>query len=144
MVARAIDLPIIAVGGVSSGTDAIEFMMAGASAVEVCTASILEGQTIYGKIAGEMDDWLDKHEIESVLDIQKQALKHLGNPPQLRDIPIVDLEKCTKCGLCPKSCVYYAITVDKENDLFAIDEEKCQRCGMCISVCPYHALSIDS
>ncbi len=140
-IAKAVSVPVIAVGGVSSGRDAIEFMMAGASAVEVCTASILEGQTVYGRIAGEMEDWLEQHGHESVEDIKGRALKHL-KPVELTEEPVVDLEKCTKCGLCPKSCVYAAITVDKNKDLFFIDEEKCQRCGMCISVCPYHALSI--
>ncbi len=141
-IARAVDLPVIAVGGVTSGVDAIEFMMAGASAVEVCTAAIMEGQTVYGRIAGEMEDWLDAHGYDSVLDIQGKALKHIRDRVELSEAPLVDLEKCTKCGLCPKSCVYGAITVDKKKDIFFIDEEKCQRCGMCISVCPYNALNI--
>ncbi len=143
-IARAVNLPVIAVGGVTHGTDAIEFMMAGASAVEVCTASILEGQTVYGRIAKEMDTWLDEHGYDSVLDIKGKALKHLREPVELKGIPTVDHAKCTRCGLCPKSCVYDAITVDKKENLFVINEEKCQRCGMCISVCPYHALSIDA
>ncbi|MFW9921480.1 MAG: 4Fe-4S binding protein [Candidatus Thorarchaeota archaeon] len=141
-IANTVDLPVIAVGGVSSGTDAIEFVMAGASAVEVCTASIMEGQTVYGQIAGEMEDWLENHGYDSVLDIKGLALKHLGDPVDLTEEPMVDLEKCTLCGLCPKSCVYHAITVDKKKNIFFIDEEKCQRCGMCISVCPYNALSV--
>ncbi|MHA2286968.1 MAG: 4Fe-4S binding protein, partial [Candidatus Thorarchaeota archaeon] len=42
---------------------------------------------------------------------------------------------------CPKSCVYDAITVKKDEGLFSIDSTKCEGCGMCISVCPYFALS---
>lgn len=141
-IARTVKVPVIAVGGVSSGRDAIEFMMAGASAVEVCTAAIMEGDTVYGRIAGEMEEWLDEHSYDSVNDIRGKALKYLSDRVELVEAPVVDLEKCTKCGLCPKSCVYHAITVDKQKDVFFIDEEKCQRCGMCISVCPYHALSI--
>lgn len=141
-IAKATDLPVIAVGGVSSGEDAIEFMMAGASAVEVCTAAILEGHTVYGRIAGEMKTWLESHSYDSVLDVKGMALKHLSDTVILSGPPEVDLDLCTRCGLCPKSCVYDAITVDKSQNLFQIDGEKCQSCGMCISVCPYHALSV--
>jgi ferredoxin len=143
-IAKVTNLPVIAVGGVSTGEDAIEFMMAGASAVQVCTAAILEGQTVYGRIVGEMDRWLDNHGYDSVEDIQGLALKHIKEKVTLDGPPRIDLDLCNRCGLCPKSCVYDAITVDKEQNLFEIDEKKCQSCGMCISVCPYHALSIEN
>lgn len=142
-IASSVDIPVIAVGGVSSGEDAIEFMMAGASAVQVCTAAILEGQTVYGRIAGEISDWLKEHDYNSVSQLIGLALPHLKEEHALRNKPQVNLEKCTRCGLCEKSCVYRAITVNKKEDLFDIDEEKCQRCGMCISVCPFYALSVD-
>ncbi len=142
-IAKVVKIPVIAVGGVSSGEDAIEFIMAGASAVEVCTASILEGQTVYGRIAEEIKDWLSLHDYDSVNDIRGMALKHMKKGITLSKKPRVDLDKCTKCGLCPKSCVYDAITVDKSKDLFHIDDDKCQQCGMCISVCPYDALTIE-
>ena len=63
-------------------------------------------------------------------------------PPE-KSKPVVDLEKCTRCGLCEKSCVYGAIEVIKKENLFEIDDKICQSCGMCISVCPYHALSME-
>jgi dihydroorotate dehydrogenase subfamily 1 len=141
-IASNVDVPVIAVGGVSSGEDAIEFMMAGASVVQVCTAAILEGQTVYGRIAGEISEWLKEHEYEAVGQLIGLALPHLKKKRPLRNKPQVDLEKCTRCGLCEKSCVYDAITVNKKEDLFEINEEKCERCGMCISVCPFYALSI--
>lgn len=143
-IAKSTTLPVIAVGGVSSGEDAIEFMMAGASAVQVCTAAILEGQTVYGRIANEMKSWLGEHSYASVQDVKGIALKHLSRSVTLLGPPKVNLDLCTRCGLCPKSCVYDAITVDKSENLFEIDSEMCQSCGMCISVCPYNALSIDS
>jgi dihydroorotate dehydrogenase (NAD+) catalytic subunit len=50
------DLPIVGVGGVMTGTDAIELIMAGASAVEVGTASFLDPSAV-GHIAHEVSDW---------------------------------------------------------------------------------------
>jgi len=140
-IADAIRLPIIGVGGVMSGEDVIEFLMAGASAVQVCTAAILEGHTVYGKIAGQVEEWLDRHGYSSIQDVQGVALQHLKQGVSLEPPPTVDLDKCTRCGLCEKSCVYGAITVKKSENLFAVDADKCEACGMCISVCPYYALS---
>ena len=42
-IARAVRVPVIGVGGVSHGIDAVEMLMAGASAVQVCTAAIMHG-----------------------------------------------------------------------------------------------------
>jgi dihydroorotate dehydrogenase (NAD+) catalytic subunit len=141
-IAKSVKLPVIGVGGVMKGEDVIEFTMAGASAVQVCTAAILEGDAIYGKIAAETGKWLDERGYDSLDDIRGMALKHIEKGAKLKGPPKVDLEKCTKCALCQKSCVYDAITVDKSQNLFQIDKGRCQACGMCISVCPYHALSL--
>jgi dihydroorotate dehydrogenase subfamily 1 len=142
-IAKAVDLPIIGVGGVMKGEDVVEFSMVGADAVQVCTAAILEGDTVYGKIAAQTNDWLDEHGYNSLQDVKGMALKHIDKGIHLERKPLVDLDKCTRCGLCKKSCVYGAIEVSKQDNLFAIDEEVCQSCGMCISVCPYHALTIE-
>ncbi|NHJ13760.1 MAG: 4Fe-4S dicluster domain-containing protein [Candidatus Thorarchaeota archaeon] len=142
-IARAISKPVIGVGGVTTGKDAIEFFMAGASAVEVCTAAILDGDTVYGRIAKEINEWLDIHEYKAVDDICGLALPYLAKGVSLKPPPRVDLNACTRCGLCEKSCVYHAITVDKAENLFEISREACEGCGMCVSVCPYNALSIE-
>jgi dihydroorotate dehydrogenase subfamily 1 len=76
-IAQAVDLPIVGVGGISRGEDAIEFIMAGASAVQVCTAAILRGPSVYGKIAAQMNDWLDHHGYSSVEDIRGLAVKKM-------------------------------------------------------------------
>jgi len=142
-IAQSVKKPVIGVGGVMNGEDAIEFFMAGASAVQVCTAAILEGDTVYGRIASEVDKWLDEHGYSSVEDVRGMALPHLEKGIVLEPPPKIDRERCTLCGLCRKSCVYHAISIDKAKGLFEIDEEGCEACGMCISVCPHDALSVD-
>ncbi|MBN2229633.1 MAG: 4Fe-4S binding protein [Candidatus Thorarchaeota archaeon] len=140
-IAKVVKIPVIGVGGVMTGEDAIEFFMVGASAVQVCTAAILEGDTVYGKIAGEVEDWLDNHGYTSLEEIRGIALPNLKEGVSLDPPPTVDLERCTRCGLCEKSCVYGAIRVNKAENFFAIDANRCEACGMCVSVCPYYALS---
>lgn len=67
-VANAVNIPIIGMGGVSSGRDAIELMMAGASAVQV-GAAIFTDPLAPVKIIQEMKEFLDNKEISSVCDI---------------------------------------------------------------------------
>lgn len=67
-VANAVNIPVIGMGGVSSGRDAIELMMAGASAVQV-GAAIFTDPYAPVRIVEEMNDFLDKKGISSVRDI---------------------------------------------------------------------------
>lgn len=67
-VANAVKIPVIGMGGVSSGADAIELMMAGASAVQV-GAAIFTDPFAPVKIVDEMNDFLDRKNIASVSDI---------------------------------------------------------------------------
>lgn len=67
-VANAVKIPVIGMGGVSSGCDAIELMMAGASAVQV-GAAIFTDPYAPIKIIDEMNDFLDSKNISSVRDI---------------------------------------------------------------------------
>jgi dihydroorotate dehydrogenase subfamily 1 len=141
-VARAVDLPIIGVGGITRGSDAIEFFMVGASAVGVCTAAILKGPQVYGKIAREIDAWLDAHGYTSVEDVRGLAIQRR----QEREFrthhvpPTINVDTCTGCGLCEASCVYDAIHV--VNDKAELTPEACYGCGLCVTRCPVRALSI--
>ena len=64
------DKPVIGVGGIERGVDALKFFMVGASAVQVCSAAIKDGHAVYGKIAQEMDVWLTEHGYDSVEEIK--------------------------------------------------------------------------
>jgi dihydroorotate dehydrogenase subfamily 1 len=137
-IARAVEIPVIGVGGVSRGIDAVELMMAGASAVQVCTAAILRGPTIFGKIAAELSAWLDAHGHASVREIIGAAVSR-GWPMGRAEIPVVDLDACNGCGVCETSCVYGAIHV--VDGRIALDGERCSRCGLCVTRCRRDALA---
>jgi dihydroorotate dehydrogenase (NAD+) catalytic subunit len=66
--ARAVKIPVIGMGGISSGVDAAEFLMAGASAVEVGTANFWDPASPV-RIAVELDRFLEKHNIASVAEL---------------------------------------------------------------------------
>jgi len=69
------DLPIIGVGGITKAEDVIEYMMAGATAVQIGAGVYYEGEKIFGKICSDLEKWLDEHGYNSIKDIVGIALK---------------------------------------------------------------------
>lgn len=67
-VAHAVQIPVIGLGGISSATDAVEFLLAGASAIEIGTANFLD-PAITVKVAQGINAYLDRHGFKSVKDI---------------------------------------------------------------------------
>lgn len=66
--AHAVKIPVIGMGGIMSGKDALEFMCAGAKAVQVGTANFADALAM-PRIIKEMNDWLDNHNIKDVNEI---------------------------------------------------------------------------
>lgn len=67
-VAHAVKIPVIGLGGIMNGRDAIEFMLAGARAVEIGTANFVD-PTVTMKIIDEIDDYCTRHSIADINDI---------------------------------------------------------------------------
>ena len=67
-VAKAVGIPVVGLGGISNAKDAIEFPMAGATAIEIGTANFLD-PAISIKVRDGIDAWLDAHGCQSVEEI---------------------------------------------------------------------------
>ncbi|MCR4773190.1 MAG: dihydroorotate dehydrogenase [Prevotella sp.] len=67
-VSDAVKIPVIGLGGISTAEDAIEFLMAGASAIEIGTANFIDPATTI-KVRDGINMWLDEHNVKSVKDI---------------------------------------------------------------------------
>jgi len=67
-VAKAVKIPVIGLGGISCVKDAIEFLMAGATAIEIGTANFLD-PAVSIKVRDGINDWLDAHGCQSVSEI---------------------------------------------------------------------------
>ena len=67
-VAQAVNIPIVGLGGIMNATDAIEFIMAGATAIEIGTANFID-PAVTVKVVNGINEWLDNHGVKDVNEI---------------------------------------------------------------------------
>ena len=70
-VAKAVNIPVVGLGGIMNAHDAIEFLLAGASAIEIGTANFVD-PAVTVKVANGINEWLDQHGCKSVGEIVGQ------------------------------------------------------------------------
>lgn len=131
------DLTIIGVGGISSAEDIIEFLLAGADAVQILSAAMIYGKNIYSKILHELPCIMQKYGFKSIEEVKQTKLINLGNI-DVKRLPEIKRNKCTRCGLCENICPYFAI---KLINYPIVKQDKCFSCGLCESSCPVNAIS---
>jgi dihydroorotate dehydrogenase (NAD+) catalytic subunit len=76
---QAVKLPIIGMGGIATVEDALEFILAGAAAVQVGTANFVD-PLIWGKLIGGLGDYMQRHKIGRVSDLVGQVELPTGEP----------------------------------------------------------------
>lgn len=131
------EMPIIGVGGIKNADDVIEFLLAGAEAVQMLSAALLKGKDLYKRIISDLPAALAKYGFSSIEEVKATTLsnpvEYIGKVPKLIE------EKCTKCMLCKNICPYFAIDF---KDKITFDETLCFRCGLCVSKCPVKAITV--
>lgn len=144
-IAASVDLPIVGVGGVSRAEDVLQYIMAGASLVGVCTAGHVNGIRRYSRIIDDLERLLQSLGAESPEQLRGLTLKRIEERKQKGRqavteavVPRVLLENCNGCGNCEKVCVYAAASLVEGRA--KIDPQACVGCGLCLSVCPVDAL----
>ncbi len=131
--------PVVATGGVSSGKDALEMMMAGGTAVGVCSFLLLKGLHGFATLRAELDAELVRAGFSTSASAIGAALPALAAAPGSRRMQLVwSWELCTECGRCVELCPYAARSEPGRSDW-----SKCRLCGLCASVCPTGALLVE-
>ncbi|MBL7213397.1 MAG: tRNA-dihydrouridine synthase [Desulfobacteraceae bacterium] len=147
-VARAVNIPISAVGGVSTWEDVIEYMMIGATTIQICTSIMWHGYDFFKEVLDDLTVYMEREGLDSLEQIRGKALPHIVPIEELaKRRPLmaqVDPEKCinlTKggCELCGDSCFYGAIEFAPK---LILHRENCDGCGLCTEVCPAGALKL--
>jgi len=140
---RKIDLDISAAGGISCAHDAIEYLLVGASTLQIVTEVMWEGFRIIDEFRDGLERFMRYHNFGSVKDFIgignrkiKSSSKNLSRNQQL--ISNISKEKCIGCGKCYVACRdggYEAISFSQERVVEVILDE-CVGCGLCQIVCP--------
>jgi dihydropyrimidine dehydrogenase (NAD+) subunit PreA len=143
---KTIRLPISAAGGITCAQDAMEFLLLGATTVQVATEIMYEGFEIIEDLKDGLQRFMAEHGFETVKDLVGTALpkftqssQDLSRQQQLKSN--VDPDECIGCGRCYVACrdgAYQAISFSAERTV-QIDSEKCVGCGLCKLTCPVPA-----
>ena len=153
-----ITIDISGCSGVRSHMDVIRYLMCGATSVQVCTATMVEGVGVGSEYLEALTLWMTKKGYNSVNEIigiiPKDDSKLRVDPSKWNPIEVprvvggsmpslqvrVNEKRCIKCGWCEQCCPHLAISIDGKTP--AIDDKLCEVCGLCVGVCPMEALSI--
>ena len=136
-------IPLTGIGGIETWRDCVEFLLLGASNIQVTTAIMQYGYRIVEDMISGLSFYMEDYGIKKVEDIVGKALDSIVGADELdRTYKIfvkVNEEKCTGCKRCYVSCFdggHQAIIFDDERRRPEIDEEKCVGCHLCLNVCP--------
>ena len=146
VLARTITIPIIGGGGIRTGSDLAEMLMAGAQMGGACTTLILNGGLPrITEILSELTSVMHHHGCTDIQDLIGKT-KHFLQKRQPKDLvtdpitPSINGDRCTACGDCAHSCGWNAIKI---HDTARINPTHCVGCALCVSICPTHAISLD-
>ncbi len=137
-----VNIPISGIGGISTWRDAVEFLLLGATNVQVCTAVMHYGYRIVEDMIDGLNNYLDEKGFASVNDIIGYSANRVTDWGQLdlnyEVVARVNNEHCIKCNLCYVACedgAHQCFSFD-ENKYPVVDEEECVGCNLCALVCP--------
>jgi dihydroorotate dehydrogenase (fumarate) len=145
-IAGRTDKPVIGIGGVATAEDVLEMLMAGAAAVGLCTAAILNGVAYLTRLNREIKKLLVELKYESPAVVCGAALPNLCRQEVHDRFTFrFNMRSCTACMACVKVCPYQArsLAVEGGDKKMELDEELCRYCGLCASVCPTGALGAE-
>ncbi len=136
------DMPISAIGGVTTWRDAAEFIALGAGNVQVCTAAMTYGFKVVQEMISGLTDWMDSKGYDSLADFQGQATPKVCDWKDLNlnyvSKAVIDQDKCIQCGRCYIACEdtsHQAIDMSDER-IFTVKDDECVACNLCVNVCP--------
>jgi len=159
-------LPISGMGGITTWRDAAEFLLLGASSVQVCTAVMHYGFRIIEDLCDGLSNWMDEKSFASIPEVVGRSLHRVSDFKDLdlsfRAVARIDQQKCIRCDLCYVACndtahqcidlfgkdgkvvqpAAYDIRSSGKEDAVStrpavvVREDDCVGCRLCFNVCP--------
>jgi dihydropyrimidine dehydrogenase (NAD+) subunit PreA len=103
-----IGVPVSGIGGIQAWQDAVEFLLLGASTVQVCTAVMHYGFRLVEQLASGLEGWMLEKGFAKVSDVVGRSLPRLKAWGELdlnyKTVAEIDQKKCVHCGLCYVAC----------------------------------------
>jgi dihydropyrimidine dehydrogenase (NAD+) subunit PreA len=140
-----VQIPISGIGGISNWRDAAEFLLLGATTVQVCTAVMKYGFRIVEDMIDGLSNYLDEKGFRSVGEIIGRSLPAVSRWEELdlnyKIIADIDQKKCIGCGLCYVACndgAHQSISARAEHGRTHVEiiKDTCVGCNLCSLVCP--------
>lgn len=137
-------LRVMGIGGILSGCDAVEFLLLGASVVQVCTAVLLKGYSIASEMKKELMELHGFASVREFIGMGHERIRPFSYLDQHFTVKAsVDADICTGCGQCHDSCrdgAYQAIEM-REGKAY-VEPSKCRGCSLCSLVCAVSAITM--
>ena len=151
-----ITIPISGIGGINTWRDCVEFMLLGATNVQVCTAIMLHGYRIVRDMIDGLSDWMDEKGFASCDQFIGKAVDRFVDWNDLnlayKVVASIDRERCIGCQTCYPACRdggHQAIVLPGSTGAStsvrldgvasrvpSVEEERCVGCNLCSMVCP--------
>jgi dihydropyrimidine dehydrogenase (NAD+) subunit PreA len=149
-----VKIPISGIGGISNWRDAVEFLLLGATSVQVCTAAMHYGFRIVRDMIEGLENYLQEKRLGSAMELVGKAVPRVEDWGNLdlnyKIVAKIDAEKCIGCNLCYIACedgAHQCIRVEERpfGDLRHgvlpkhvphVLEDECVGCNLCALVCP--------
>ncbi len=138
-------VPVSGIGGISTWKDAVEFILLGATTVQVCTAAMKYGFRIIEDLCEGLNNWMNEKGFTSVTDFIGLSVPTLTHWEDLdinyHIVAKINQDKCIHCGLCYIACEdtsHQSINLQwgKPYNTYTIKEEECVGCNLCKLICP--------
>lgn len=143
-IAQSTKLPVCGIGGIETYENVLEYIMLGASVIQMGTALMMNGFGHIEKVEKDLEAWMKENGIENLSEIRGAALTDIKSFDEIRVEPKVSRlnETCERidCVKCVKGCVYEAISI--VNGRVSLEDHKCRGCGLCCDVCPDRVLEL--
>jgi dihydropyrimidine dehydrogenase (NAD+) subunit PreA len=150
---QATELPISATGGIATWSDGVEYLLMGASQLQVCTEIMIRGFKIVSGLNKGLEGYLDKMGFNSIDEAKGDLYKNVTTFDYLlshssSEKVQVNEDTCTGCNLCVVACDdagYDALKLKEISDLSRTQGkrkvaevilDKCTGCNLCVAVCP--------
>jgi dihydropyrimidine dehydrogenase (NAD+) subunit PreA len=138
-----VDLPVIGIGGVDGWKSAVEYIMVGATAVQVCTAFMWKGYKLGRMLYKGLSEFMERKGYKSTNEFRGISLQYITTVTEkTRVLAFIDKDKCNGCKACETACCessYGAVRV--KNKLAVINQALCIGCGLCKVVCNRNAVN---